>query len=110
MSEQVPTVTRAEFIRRLIADGLTYSQSATAYESVVRTLEDGICAGARVTFGRVGALNPVKLRSRPVSMGFDRRNGRLKKVRRIFWMGARLKHKWVLFEKFKATHELNWKI
>jgi hypothetical protein len=104
------TITRAGFIKNMMDDGIPYQMAVKAYNSMMTTIEDGICSGHRVTFGKVGALNPVKLDSRTVTMGFDRTGGEMKKVQRVFVVGSRIKYKFTLFRKFADTRSLRWQI
>lgn len=101
-------VTRFEFIRRLMAAGMTYTTASTAYDTFIRTLEDAVVNGTRVNFGKLGALKPVHQKSRSVHMGFKRVGNSVEKVSRTFFLGRRIKYRFQVYDKFARTHELFW--
>src|SRR5690606_25165717 len=102
--------TRAVFIRNLVrTSGLTYVQATQAYESFIKTIDDGICSGSRIQLGKVGSITPVTLAPRPVEMGFRRKKGEVVKQSRTYWLGTRIKFKFVVFKSFMNSRTLNWK-
>jgi hypothetical protein len=104
------TITRAAFIKNMMNDGVPYQMAVKAFNSMMSTVESGVCSGHRIAFGRIGALNPVKLDSRTVTMGFDRTGGEMKRVSRVFVVGSRIKYKFTLFRAFTNTRSLRWQI
>lgn len=105
-------VTRADFIKNLAkVPGMSYVQAGTAYDSFIKTIEDGICSGDKIQLSRVGAIVPVKLDPRPVSMGFRRGEGNtIEHVSRTYFLGTRIKYKFKLFKRFVESHTLDWKM
>lgn len=105
-------VTRADFLRNLVqTQGLTYVQAAAAYDSFIKTIEDGICAGSKIQLSRVGAIAPVKYPPRIQQMGFKRLAGNeVEKVPRTYFLGSRIKYKFILFKSFVANKTLTWKL
>jgi len=105
-------VTRADFIRNLAnTQGFTYIQATAAYDSFIKTIEDGICAGSKVQLSRVGSITPVKYGPRIQQMGFKRSVGNtVEKTSRTYYLGSRIKYKFILFKSFMATKSLAWKL
>jgi nucleoid DNA-binding protein len=106
------TVTRADFVRNLAqTEGFSYVQASAAYDSFIRTIEDGICAGSKIQLSKVGSISPTKLDSRAVQMGFKKSAGNVvEKVQRTYFLGSRIKYKFILFKSFMASKTLNWKL
>jgi nucleoid DNA-binding protein len=105
-------VTRADFLRNLVkTQGLTYVQAAAAYDSFIKTIEDGICAGSKIQLSRVGSITPVKYGPRVQQMGFRRISGNeVEKTPRTFYLGSRIKYKFILFKSFMANKTLAWQL
>ncbi len=97
-----PTVTRHEFIRKLMHQaGLTYDQACRAYMSVMSLIEDGLVNGDKIAFGRVGCLAPVLKPPRQVVMGFARTKGnQIIKTKRIFQLDERIDYKFNFYREF----------
>lgn len=103
-------VKRADFIRNIVNNqGLTYAQASSAFDAVMKTLEDGICAGAKIQLGKIGAIVPVKLEPRPVQMHFKREKGTVVPQERTYFLGSRIKFKFRLFKAFLQSKTLTWK-
>jgi nucleoid DNA-binding protein len=124
MSDKL-AVRRADFIRDIVnSQGLTYAQAGAAFDSFVKTLEDGICAGAKIQLGKVGAIVPVRLDARPVQMHFRRErasatganvlrsdeHGTVIRQERTYYIGRRIKFKFRLFKGFINRKTLNWRL
>lgn len=76
---------------------------------MVSMFEDAIIQGRKINIGKVGALLPVKLEPKVVHMGFKcETGGRVKKVRREYVLGRRVKFKFNLHRAFMNHHQLNW--
>lgn len=98
-----PTVTRHEFIRKLMHHAaLTYDQACRAYMSVIGLIEDSLANGDRVALGRIGCLTPVRKPPRQVVMGFTRTKGnRIVRTRKIFQLDERTDYKFNFYPKFE---------
>jgi nucleoid DNA-binding protein len=105
-------VTRADFVRNLVqTQGFTYVQASAAYDSFIKTIEDGICAGSKIHLSKVGTITPVKYGPRIQQMGFRRTSGTdVEKVPRTYYLGSRIKYKFILFKSFMANKTLAWKL
>jgi nucleoid DNA-binding protein len=109
MSDQV--IKRADFIRDLVnSKGFTYAQASSAFDSMMKTLEDGICAGSKIQLAKIGAISPVKLDPRAVTMHFSKVGGEVKKQERTYHLGTRIKYRFKLFKGFVDRRTLNWKL
>ena len=105
------TVSRENFIQDLVRNcSFTYVQATAAYESFIKTLENGICSGTKVNFSRIGNLVPVKYPPREVSMGFTRRGSSISKSNKTYYLGSRIKFKFNLYKKFQNSKKLDWKL
>lgn len=110
MSNRKQIITRAEFIRRYMNDcGLSYLESCKVYETTVSVIEDAVITGTKIGFGKVGAIVPVMMPPRVISMGFVAEKGhQIKKVKREYNIGSRVKWNFRVYKKFIATHRLRW--
>ena len=104
-------VKRADFIRNIVKnEGLTYAQASAAFDAVIQTLEDGICAGSKIQLGKIGAIVPVRLDPRPVQMHFRRQGNTVVHQERTYFLGSRIKFKFRLFKAFLQSRTLSWKL
>ncbi len=106
-------INRADFIRRLVDEGFTVSEATKAYNCMIRTFDDAIVAGARINLGRIGALKPQMQEPRTVHMGFVRKKDEknsveVRKSKRVYELGRRLRYKFILFPEFLNKRQLNW--
>ena len=106
--EKQPSVSRVQFIERFVSRGFNYTQACDAYEAMVSLFEDAIVQGRRVNIGKVGALMPVRMEPKVVHMGFKTDGGKLRKVRREYVLGRRVKFKFNLHKAFIRQHQLGW--
>lgn len=89
--------------------GLTYLQARRCYDSMVRTVEDGICTATKVKFGKVGAIVPVRKPPRTVSLNCKVSKGReVSKARHVFNLGPRVVFKFQMYRSFKDRTRLTW--
>ena len=110
MSNQT-VVKRADFIRNIVKNqGMTYALASSAFDSVMQTVEDGICAGSKIQLGKIGAIVPVRLDPRPVQMHFKRQGGVVIHQERTYFLGSRIKFKFRLFKAFLQSKTLSWKL
>ncbi len=107
---KLQTINRREFVSRFMRDGgIGYVQACRIYDTMVSVIEDGVCAGAKIKIGKVGAIHPVRRPAREVSMNFKMGKGRkVSKARHIISLGPRLCYKFRLYRQFMATRSLNW--
>ena len=106
MSDAKPLVARPEFIKKFVDAGLSYHQAETAYRAMVSVLEDGVAARAKIHFAKVGALDPVVLKPREYVMGFCRSKDGVKKMRRHYILGTRIRYKFKVYPAFGRAHDL----
>lgn len=105
------TVTRRVFVSRFMSDcGVSYAQACKIYDSMCRTIEDGVVAGSKISIGRVGAISPVWQPPRTYHMHFERKSGRrvAKGIHRTYSMDGRFMFKFHLFRRFSQTRQLKW--
>jgi hypothetical protein len=89
--------------------GVTYVQACRIYDTMVNVVEDGVCAGAAIRFGKVGVIHPVRMPPRTVSQNVRMTKGRKAvPVQHIYNLGPRIVFKFRLFRQFMASHTLNW--
>lgn len=109
MSADVPpSITRVQFIERFVSSGLSYSQSGDAYDAMISMFEDAILQGRRINIGKIGALVPVRMEPKVVHMGFKNEGGKVKKVKREYVLGRRIKFKFNLHRAFVKQRQLSW--
>lgn len=110
MSQQA-VVKRADFIRNLVSSqGFTYAQASVAFDSFIKTIEDGICTGSKIQLAKIGAIVPTKLDPRPVRMHFKREGDKVLKQDRTYFLGTRIKFKFKIFKAFLKSKTLDWKL
>jgi hypothetical protein len=88
--------------------GLGYTQACNAYDAMTSVFEDAIVQGQKICVGRVGAVVPIKLEPKVVNMGFSNSGGRVRKMKRQYILGRRLKFKFSLHKAFMHKHDLDW--
>lgn len=87
--------------------GLSYDQACRAYTCMVGIVEDGVSSHAKISFGKIGCLCPVRKPPRDVVMGFVRgANGKLTNTRRVFHLDARTGYKFKLYRAFAQRTQL----
>lgn len=105
------SVTRVDFIRRMVVRGFSHSEAAQAFEAFMDTIAEGIRKGNRVALRDVGALVPTTQKSVVRTMSFvNVKGGKRHATHREFFMGRRLRYSFRLFRSFKQRHDLQWKI
>lgn len=101
-------VTRVQFIERLVGRGLGYPEACTAYDALISVFEDAIIQGNKINVGKVGSIVPVRLDPKVVHMGFKNEGGTIKRVKREYILGHRIRFKFNLHRAFVKKHALNW--
>lgn len=103
------TTDRKKFIRRWIEEcGVTYDVASQIYRTMVRTFEDGVANGEKITVGRLGALVPKWQESRTVTMGCRRVRGGVVHERREFNLDPRIRYKFKIYREWMTSRHLNW--
>jgi nucleoid DNA-binding protein len=104
------TVNRREFISRFMRDcGMSYVQACQVFDTMVSVVEDGVCSGAKIRIGKVGAIVPKRLPPRSVSQNVEMGAGRTPiKTQKIIHLGPRLRYSFKLYRQFMETHSLKW--
>ena len=97
---------RVDFIRKLVNNGLSYSQAQVAYRSLVEFFEDGVAGRDQVCIGHVGVLKPIKRKPRTVTMGFKRDASGVQRIKRNFVLGTRVSYVFKIFRAFGRRHGL----
>jgi hypothetical protein len=97
---------RADFIRRFVDQGLTYSQADLAYQAMIGFFEDGVAGKCRICVAPVGVLKPVIQPARPVTMGFERDASGVHKRKRTYLLGMRWRYVFKVYRKFGRKHGL----
>ena len=109
MSGKKPTVGRREFVHGLMTAGFRYDKAVEAYKSVMSTFADGIVSGQKVCFGNVGNVTPMVSPPRHVNMGcMKKKGGEVIKIRREYFLDARIRYKFRIHKKFLASRQLSW--
>jgi nucleoid DNA-binding protein len=107
------SVKRVDFINNIVRDqNLTYVQASAAWDSFIKTIDDGICAGCKIQFGKVGTIVPVRYDPRIVQMGCRRvKSGEpAESASRTYFLGSRIKFKFRLFKGFLNSRTMDWKL
>jgi len=97
------SVTRAEFIKRMMDAGLNYDQAKIAWKATLATIEDAIVQGRKIILGHVASIAPKMMPPRAVNYGFNKSTGNRK-----IYLGKRIRFRFRIFPRFLKTHELNW--
>ena len=97
---------RVDFIRRLVSNGLTYSQAQIAYQALVGFFEDGVAGRDHICIGHVGVLKPIHRKPRTVTMGFKRTASGVQRVKRNFVLGTRISYTFKVYRAFGRLHGL----
>ncbi len=106
-----PVVTRRVFVTRFMSDcGMSYGQASQAYDSMCRTVEEGIVLGSKIGIGRVGAITPVWQPPRTFHMHFEVKPGKkiATGIHRTYGMDGRFTYKFKLYRQFTRTRQLKW--
>ena len=64
-------------------------------------MEDAIVNGQKIQFGHLGALAPQLMPPRAINMGFKNKQA-------TYYLGQRIRYKFMLFRKFIERHQLRW--
>jgi nucleoid DNA-binding protein len=109
-SPETSTITRAHFVQKFMQDcGLNYIQANRVYDSMVSTIENGVITGAKITFGRVGAMKPRWRNPRVVNKWFEKKpGGVIERCHKEYYLGSRIDYTFEIYKKFINTHELHW--
>lgn len=102
-------ILRSQFVKALMEKGgFTFTEACRAFECMTGVVADGVVAGSKVAFGRVGALVPVRLPSRECHMGFRQSKSGVEQVKRVFVIGPRIRYRFKVYSKFLAKNKLDW--
>jgi len=109
MTEKI-TINRKDFVERLMRQcDMTFPEASAAFECFCDILKDGVVNGAKIRFGKLGALRPTWHAPKAVHMGFKvSKKGTLTKNKHVYFMGKRLRYTLKIYDKFIDNHELHW--
>jgi hypothetical protein len=99
-------VARPQFIKKFVQSGLSYEHAELAYRAMITVLEDGVAARAKIHFAGVGALDPMTLMPREITMGFKRTKEGVINTKRSFILGVRTRYKFRVYPTFGRAHDL----
>lgn len=104
------SINRREFVARFMREcGVSYVQACRIFDTMVSVIEDGVCAGAKIGFGRVGAITPVRRPPRTVVQNCRVTKGRkVQRKQHVYELGPRIVYKLKIYRQFMQTHNLNW--
>jgi len=101
-------VARIDFVRGFMRGGLNYKQATIAYESLCKIMEDAVVNGERIKIGKVCSLSPRWRAPKEVTMSFEKTPGGIKKTRKTYFLGHRIRYAVNIYDEFLKNHEINW--
>ena len=106
MSDKV-VIKRLDFIRKFMDAGVNYEEASSVYSGMLSILEDALVNRARLKFGKIGRLVPVRMPPRDVVMGFTRGKGNVvTRKKRVYHLDERTEYRFKFYREFATKHDL----